>query len=166
MTPQQLLSIFVRLFAILLFVSTLQVLGMASGLQQVNTATPSLAPYLFALIPLISGMVLWCFPQGIALLLLPKREQFSSTLITTQPIALTAAGIVLLGLYTIVSHFPSAVGLFMAMLLKIDHLEYFTTIQFNGVVGLASMLVGFGLISKAWSIAQFIFRSARDSSVD
>ncbi len=166
MTPQQLISIFVRLFAIWLFILTLQIIGMANGLQNFSTSNTSLGSYLFALIPLLIGIVLWCFPQGIALLLLPKREQLSSTLITTQPIGLTAAGIVLLGLYAIVSHLPNVAALVIATLLDFDYPEFIPTIKINGVIGMVAIVFGFGLISKAWSIAHFIFRSASRSSVD
>jgi hypothetical protein len=167
MTPQQLISIFIRLFSIWLFIMTLQVLGMASGLQKIGSPLPSIFPYCLALIPLMSGIILWYFPQGIALLLLPKQEQRSAAVITTQPIALTAAGIVLLGLYTIVYHFPAVAALVLGILLHIDQPDYQATLQMNGLVALTSIVLGFGLVSKAWSIAHLIFRSVRHApSVD
>jgi hypothetical protein len=74
MTPQQFVGLAVRLFAIWLALSSLQMFGVGSGVENQPGLEPSNIPYALGAVIVLVSVTLWFFPMVVAHKLIPKTK--------------------------------------------------------------------------------------------
>jgi len=79
MTPQQIVGLFVRILAIWLVVSAIQLIGVGAALDDQQMPEKTLVPYIISGILVIFAIALWLFPMAVAHKLIP-RSQIDNTL--------------------------------------------------------------------------------------
>ena len=101
MTPQQIVGLFVRILAVWLVVSALQLIGDGVALDGQQMPEKTLVPYVISAVLFVCAIVLWLFPMVVAHKLIP-RTQFDNTLsVAAQEAAVVAC--IVLGLWLFVA---------------------------------------------------------------
>ena len=101
MTPQQTVGIFVRIFAVWLVVSAIQLIGYGVALNGQLIPVKTLAPYFTSVVMFVCALVLWFFPMVVAHKLIP-RTQFDNTL-SFATIETAVVACIVLGLWLFVA---------------------------------------------------------------
>jgi len=94
MTPQQVVGLAARLFAVWLAINAVKAIGLAVAVDAQPGAHASPAPYVFAALFLVVAVLLWIFPMVVGHRLVP-RTQFDDTLKTPAHDLLVVACVVL-----------------------------------------------------------------------
>ncbi len=94
MTPQQIVGLCVRLFAVWLVVSGLQMIGYGFALEAQPNQEPTLVPFGIAAVLFIVALALWFFPMVVAHKLIP-RTHFENVLRVSAPESAVVACVVL-----------------------------------------------------------------------
>jgi hypothetical protein len=102
MTPQQIVGLGVRLFAIWLVVIAIQMLGYGVALDAQQSQEKTVVPYAITVVFLVAAVGLWLFPMAVAHKLIP-RTHFDNTLRVPPPESAVVACIVL-GLWLFAAH--------------------------------------------------------------
>lgn len=100
MTPQQIVGLFVRVFAVWLAVSGIQLIGYGVSLNA-QPAADTVAPYTIAAILFILAVVLWFFPMVVAHKLVPRTQYDDVLRIPAHEAAVIAC--LILGLWVFVA---------------------------------------------------------------
>jgi hypothetical protein len=74
MTPQQIVGLFVRIFAVWLAVSGIQIIGYGVALDAQPGMERSVAPYAMAIVIFVLAVALWFFPMVVAHKLVPRTH--------------------------------------------------------------------------------------------
>ena len=106
MTPQQLVALFARLFALWLFINALRMLVGVVAIEGQLGGGGKFAWLAGAVLPVAVGLVLWNFPQFIAGKLIPRTN--GTNTIALRPRQMAAVGSALLGMWTIIQSVPLA----------------------------------------------------------
>jgi hypothetical protein len=99
MTPHQLVGLFIRLFAIWLAVSAIQIIGAGVALRD-SVGYGAWAAYAVSMVLCITALIVWCFPLLIAAKLVPSAPDGASPTISAVETATVAC--IVLGLWTLV----------------------------------------------------------------
>jgi hypothetical protein len=163
MTPQQIVGLAVRLFAIWLVIMAVQAVGMATAMAEQPGATSTFAPYGFAALFVVVAILLWVFPMVVAHKLVP-RTRFEDTLRVPANDLLVVACVVL-GLWDIVARAVPAITYYIsiaAFWLKngqpIATLEESRHIGF--LIGLIHLAIGLLLTLRAREVAAYVLPHA------
>jgi hypothetical protein len=158
MTPQQIVGLAARLFAIWLVITAIQAFGMATAMGEQPGATSTAVPYGFAALFLAAAIFLWLFPMAVAHKLVP-RTRFENTLRLPAHEVLVVACVVL-GLWVIVARAVPAVAYYVsvaAFWLKngqpIGTLQQSQHIGF--LIGLIHLAIGLFLVLRARQVAAY-----------
>ncbi|MCL2021099.1 MAG: hypothetical protein FWG81_03115 [Betaproteobacteria bacterium] len=158
MTPQQIVGLFVRLFAIWLVLSAVQLIGLGSTMNR-QLPLEQWTPYYISVIVFAVAVVLWLFPIVIAHKLVP-RTQFDNVLrVPTHEAAIVAC--IVLGLWLFVARaLPLLTHYFsVAALLWKNNISVFeATITHPArlIEGVVTLLVSGFLTFKARLIAGYL----------
>ena len=145
-----------RLFATWLFLMTFRVLAAAVAAKGTFNGSAAFFGLMVALLPMLTGALLWTFPMFIASKLIPRTSQ--TNMIQLPPRGMAAVGSALLGMWTIIMSMPYGY-------------EVFRDIQVGAAAGghLLTTVAQFGagvfLVSQPWFLANKIF-PANDSDKD
>ena len=165
MTPQQIVGVAVRLFAIWLVITAIQAAGMGTSAPAYIQST--VAPYLFSALFLIIAIVLWLFPLAIAHKLVP-RTKFDNVLhVPTQEAVVVAC--VILGLWVLVVRAVPAIAYYATVAIywsrngqSVSSLD--PSLHFGLVLGLVQLVVALFLVFKARDVSAFIAVKHQDRS--
>ena len=159
MTPQQIVGLAARLFAIWLLITAIQAVGMAATMAEQPGATSSVAPYGFAALFLIVAILLWLFPMVVAHKLVP-RTRFEDTLRLPANDLLVVACVVL-GLWVIVVRAVPAIAYYISVAAfwvkngqPITALEQSRHVSF--LIGLIHLAIGLFLALRARQVAAYV----------
>ena len=165
MTPQQVVGLFVRLLAVWLAVSGVQVIGIGVALDAQKTQEHTLVPYVISAVLFVVALGLWLFPMVVAHKLVP-RTHFDNVLhIPAQEVAVVAC--VVLGLWVFVARaLPPLAQYFSVIALLIKNNQTISAVgdgySARLVEGLVELAVASLLTFKARAIA--IYFLARRST--
>ena len=157
MTPQQIVGLAARLFAIWLAVLSFQAIGIAQALNSEGGAkSATWVPYLFAALYLGASVFLWFFPMLVGHSLVP-RTKFEDTLrVPSQHVVVVAC--VVLGLAVIVFRALPAISAYLSLAAfwivggqPLSTLEPWRHVE--GVVGFIQLAIGLLLALKAHAVA-------------
>src|SRR6266540_5724837 len=101
MTPQQVVGLFVRLLAVWLAVSGVQVIGIGLALDAQKTQEHTLVPYVISAVLFVVALALWFFPMVVAHKLVPRTHFDNVLRIPAEEVAVVAC--VVLGLWVLVA---------------------------------------------------------------
>jgi hypothetical protein len=167
MTPQQIVGVAVRLFAIWLVFTAIQAAGTGMGTSAQPGAQSTVAPYVFSALFLVVAIVLWVFPMIVAHKLVP-RTKFDNILLVPTHEALVVA-CVILGLWVLVVRAVPAIAYYATVAIywsrngqSFSSLD--PSLHFGFVLALVQFVMALFLIFKARGISAFIFLKHRDRS--
>jgi hypothetical protein len=101
MTPQQVVGLFVRLLAVWLAVSGVQVIGIGLALDAQQTQEHTLVPYVISAVLFVVALALWFFPMVVAHKLVPRTHFDNVLRIPAGEVAVVAC--LVLGLWVFVA---------------------------------------------------------------
>jgi hypothetical protein len=165
MTPQQIVGMAAKLFAIWLVVTAFQVFAAGLALKnQIGEAAWSL-PYLMPALPLVIGVLLWLFPMTIADKLVPRVRDTNTVRAPAREV--TAIASVIIGIWVLIGTLPllvTTLGLVFVSDQNLMSAVYFTPERKLTLLGVV-LQWGFALllVFKPWSIANKVFPAASDS---
>jgi len=157
-TPQQLIGLFVRLLAVWLAVSGVQVIGIGLALDAQQMQEHTLVPYVISTVLFVVALVLWFFPMVVAHKLVPRTHFDNVLRIPAEEVAVVAC--VVLGLWVFVARaLPPLTQYFSVVALLIKNNQpifsigdgYFARL----VEGLVELAVASLLTFKARAIATY-----------
>jgi hypothetical protein len=159
MTPQQLVGVACRLFAIWLGITALQAVGIAQAMMAQDRSGTLPLPYFLAGMYLAAGIVLWLFPMWVAHRLIP-RTQFQDKLRLPARDAVMV-GCVILGLWVLVVRaIPSLSWYISIAAFWLANGQPLTTMDSSRhlelVNGLVNLIVGWLLVAKYDRIGRLI----------
>jgi uncharacterized membrane protein len=160
MTPQQIVGLAVRLFAIWVWITAFQSFGIARALAEQDRAGTFPLAYVLVGIYGVAGILLWMFPIWIAHRLIP-RTSFEDRLRLPARDAVMAA-CVILGLWVIVVRAIPSLSWYLALAVfwigngaSLGTMESSRHLEL--VTGVANLIVGFLLVAKYEAIGRLIF---------
>ena len=159
MTPQQIVALFVRLFAIWLAVMTFQIWGVLVAIPMgVDTHGPMM--WLIPVIPLVCAFLAWKFPLSIANKLI--KPDHDNTVLKLPARSAAAVGSAVLGMWAILNALPHVWGMAALLVTTMSDGMYpgasamsILGTQEMGFVVLAAL--GLWMVFKPWTIARRIF---------
>jgi hypothetical protein len=156
MTAQQLVGLFVRLFAIWLFFVAAQAIGVGVALESYGH---SIAPYVIAGLEGLVAVTLWCFPKFVANNLMPETTGEMRSPISAIDVASVAC--IVLGLWLCVARvFPSLARYFSVVLVllheQIPLREMDAKSMALMVESIFEFVAALALVFKARTIASFL----------
>ncbi len=159
MTPQQIVALAVRVFAIWLLVISVQMIGIALTLSGQFRSDNVFALFAVPALPVFLAVFLWKFPSFVAGKLLPRTTHPDE--LRMPPRADTAAASAIIGLWVVVAVLPQAFAV-AAMAIysrRTDLFDlFFTPDRVVTSVALAVQVVlGIFLLARPWLIARWIF---------
>ena len=101
MTPQQVVALFVRLLAVWIAVSGVQVIGIGLALDAQRAQEHTWVPYGISAVLFLCALALWFFPMAVAHKLVPRTHFDNVLRIPAQEVAVVAC--VVLGLWVFVA---------------------------------------------------------------
>lgn len=169
MTPQQLVGLAARLFAIWLCVTAVQAVGIGQAMMAQDRSGAFPLPYVFAGLYLAAGIVLWIFPLWIAHRLIPRTKFEDQLRLPVRDAVMVGCVILGLGLlvvraipalswYISIAAFWLANGQPLTTMEPARHLEL--------VNGLVNLVVGWLLIAKYDRIGQLILPGSEQDQPD
>lgn len=168
MTPQQLVGLGVRLFAVWLAIASVAYwVTIPAALAANNLDNKSNAiSYAIGAVYVIAALLFWLFPMAIAHKLLP-RTHYENRL-SAEPHELAKVGSALLGLWLITKAAPTLVWLIFRSFLFMDSSAAFSSIapdaKLDMSVALFELLLAVVLIVKAGAFAQMVIPVAEASA--
>lgn len=161
MTPQQLVGLGIRLFAIWLAIKSVQYfVAIPAALHDANIDDKSGQAYLIAGIYTFVAMLLWFFPMWIAHKLLP-RTRFENA-INLQSLEAARVGCALLGLWFSANGVIGLVWYLFRSFLVIGGQSAFESLgpdaKLDFIVTFASIVIGLFLIFRAGAFAALVVR--------
>lgn len=158
MTPQQIVGLAARLFAIWLVVIAFQIFGIATAMNAQPGVEPSTVMYLMPALPLLLAAILWLFPMAIAHKLVPKTHDTEVLKMPAREAVVAAAAII--GLWVLVSTLPHLIASFGIALQGIGSplfTVYFTVERkLNLLVTLLQVVTGGFLVCRPRFVARKI----------
>ncbi|CAN7195846.1 hypothetical protein [Polaromonas sp. LjRoot131] len=157
MTPQQLVGLGVRLFAIWLGIASVAYwVSIPAALAANNLGkTPGIVSYAIGVAYVAAALLFWFFPMAIAHKLLPRTHYQNS--LSAEPHELAKVGSALLGLWLITKAAPTLVWLIFRSFLFMESSAAFSSItpdaKLDISVALFELLLAIVLIVKAGAFA-------------
>lgn len=153
MTPQQLVGLAVRLFAIWLAITSFQAIGVGQAISsETGAQNTAWVAYLFAGLYFLAALLLWFFPMGIAHKLVP-RTQFEDHLGLPAEQAVVVACVVLGLLVIVYRALPSLTAYVSLAVFWIANGEPLTTMEterhVDGLAAFMQLGVGIFLVARA-----------------
>lgn len=167
MTPQQMIGVAARLFAVWLAINALQSIGIAQALAaQGNQRAMNWLPFVFAGIYLLGAALLWFFPMAVAHRLVPRTRFEDRITVPAQQAATVAC--VIVGLLVIVFRALPSLSAYLALAAYwIANGAPLSSLSaerhLDALSGAIQLLVGASLVVKAHAFAEK-FVPAQDSS--
>lgn len=162
MTPQQIVGMAAKLFAIWLLVIAFQ---MAAAGLAIKNQLPDSAPFLLYLLPalpLVLAILLWLFPMTVADKLVPRTQD--SNIVRTPAREVTAIAAVIIGIWILIGSIPTfitSLGLFLSFGQGMMDAMYFTPERSWNLLGVSlQCVVALILVFKPWSVARKVFPHA------
>ena len=167
MTPQQIVGLFVRLFAIWLLVQALQMVGY--GLAQEKQAANGITSFVIAAVLAGSAAALWLFPMAVAHKLIPRTHY--SDRVSAPVLDIAAVACVVLGLWVMAAYALPGISPFLAIAIMLKGTQsawnidwWYLTAFITGVMQLVAALI---LMLKARPIAaHLLFPKQADGDID
>jgi len=163
MTPQQIVGVAVRLFAIWLVITAIQ----AAGTSAQPGAQTTIVPYVFSALFLVAAILLWLFPLVVAHKLIPKTK-FDNVLNIPAAEAVVVA-CVILGLWVLIVRAVPGIAYYATVAIywsrngqAVSSLD--PSLHFGFVLALVQLVIALFLIFKAHDISAFISLKQRDHS--
>lgn len=162
MTPQQLIGVGVRLFALWLFIRALPYLGSIPGqLMAMSVPGSEGAPalsYGIGIAYLIGGVLLWFFPMVVAHRLLPRTSHTNTLSFQAHELARVGCG--LLGLWLFAIELPALTWFLFRAFLVTGSASSFSTLdgqaKLEVIVAVVELVIAVILITKSEVFARFI----------
>ncbi|HYM33839.1 MAG TPA: hypothetical protein VET48_00515 [Steroidobacteraceae bacterium] len=168
MSPQQIVGMAAKLFAIWLVVIAFQIFGAAITLKSQLGSSATFLLYFLPALPILLAVFLWLFPMTIADKLVP-RTQDTNTL-RTPARELTAVASIIIGLWVLIGTIPTLVttlGMFLFSDETLMSVAYFTQerkLHFVGVF--LQCAFALFLVFKPWTIARKVFPHTSNAGRD
>jgi hypothetical protein len=163
MTPQQIVGLAVRLFALWLVLIAFQIVALGSAMREQLEGTGSLVIYVMPVVVLLIALCLWLFPMFVAHKLVPKTHDTDTLKIPARHAA--AAGAAILGLWAVIVTLPTIIATVSVALTGSHSALYGMYFAPERVVSLLStagqFTLGLFLVVKPWFIANKIFRDSQ-----
>jgi len=158
MTPQQVVGLFVRLLAVWLAVSGVQVIGIGLALDAQKTQEHTLVPYGISAVLFAVALALWFFPMVVAHKLVPRTHFDNILRPPAEEVAVVAC--IVLGLWVFVARaLPLLTQYFSVIALLIKNSEPVSAIGdgYSGrlIEGLVELAVASLLTFKARAVANY-----------
>lgn len=169
MTPQQLLAVAVRLFAVWLALTSVSyffAIPAALANASMGTNTPTHFAYAVGTLYLLCALLLWFLPMLVAHKLLPRTHH--TDVLNPHGHDLARAGCGLLGLWLLSRSLPNVVWLFFKAVLfasagsTVEALPVDTKVEL--AVAIFELGMGLLLLMKTRTFAELLFPKARASS--
>jgi hypothetical protein len=168
MTPQQLIGIAVRLFAVWLVMNSVAYLvaipGQLSGMQGIPSSSVAVS-YALAGLYLIGAAALWFFPMLVAHRLLPRTSYENRLEFRAQELA--RVGCALFGLWIFAKSLPTLAWFFFRAFLVVGSTSSFSALDPQGKLDIAVAVFGVALgaviIWKSAAFARIVAPEARSS---
>lgn len=164
MTPQQIVGLAARLFAIWLVIIALPAVTFSQILHSEGNQASAPVPYFIASLYLGTALVLWFFPMFVAHTLVP-RTRFEETLrLPSQQVVVVAC--VVLGLFVVVIRALPAISVYFSVAAYwIARGERLSVLEarhhIDGLVGFTQLAAGMLLMTKAHILADKLVPSFR-----
>jgi hypothetical protein len=159
MTPQQIVGMAVRLFAIWLVMIAFQLYMITSALEPRLSDGGKPVVYLVAALPAVIAVLLWRFPMFVAHKMVPRTLDTNIRHIPAREA--TAAGTALIGIWAVIATVPHLFAAFGLRFFGADPSlasAYATPERMQQTLGLLSQCaLGIFLIAKPWFVAGRVF---------
>ncbi len=166
MTPQQIVGLFVRILAIWLVVSALQLIGVGAALDDQQMPEKTLVPYIISAILVAFAIALWFFPMAVANKLIP-RTQFDNTLSVAAHEA-AAVACIALGLWLFVAKSLPLLTQYISVAALVNNniqslaIEMGASYNTRLILGLVELVASVILTFKARKIAAYFLAPSKD----
>ncbi len=150
MSPQQLVALIVRLFAIAIVVMMSFAYGAVLEMPVQSMAVGPWYSVIIMLLPLLVAALLWTFPLFIAAKLVPRSSDTLTLTLSLRQASAAATG--LLGLCLVVTTIPDLVGVVVASGQSGPIYDAMSKIRIAIIVG--RLACGIVLIRKPWWLAE------------
>lgn len=161
MTPQQMLGVGLRIFALWLGVTAVRYLALLPILKGMPLDNPSVETWVVAALYLAAAVLLWIFPLWTAHLLLP-RTRFENH-VRLQPAEAARVGCALMGLWFFAQGLLNVVWFFFQALLMGGSRSFFDGLALEAKADLFSsgvgLLLGIVLVARSDRFAQWAIKS-------
>ena len=160
MTPQQLVGLGIRLFAIWLAIASLAYWVTIPSALAANNLGNNVISYAIGAAYVVAALLFWLFPMAIAHKLLPRTHYQNQNRLTAEPHELAKVGAALLGLWLITKAAPALVWLIFRSFLFTESGSAFSSIapdaKLDLSIALFQLLLAVALIAKAGAFAQIV----------
>jgi hypothetical protein len=158
MTPQQVVGLFVRLLAVWLVLSGVQLIGYGAALDTQHTQEHTLVPYVISAVLFIFALALWLFPMAVAHKLVPRTHFDNVLRVPAQEVAVVAC--VILGLWVFVARALPSLTQYVSVAALLIKNNQSISVMGDGyfarmVEGLVELAVASLLTFKARAIATY-----------
>jgi len=156
MTPQQIVGLAVRLFALYLIVIALQFFTTVSIANEKQSGVTLL--YLAPVLPLLLALLLWRFPMFVAHKLVPRTHDTNTLRMPARE--LTAAASAIIGLLALLGSLPFLFGFGVFILYNGGHeafAVYFSGRDLEILTIVFQCVFGLFLVIKPWFVASKVF---------
>jgi hypothetical protein len=159
MTPQQIVGLAVRLFAIWLALTAIQAVGLAMSMEQQPGAAATVAPYGFAALFVVVAIFLWLFPMVVAHKLVPRTRFEDNVRAPANELLFVAC--VVLGLWVIVARAVPPLAYYISVAaFWVKNGQAIATLgqsqHISFLVGLIHLAIGLLLVLRARRIAAYL----------
>lgn len=159
MTPQQIVGLAARLFAIWLAINSVQAFEMAAAMHRQPGAESTPAPYIIAALLMLAAVLLWLFPMAVGHKLVPRTHSKDVIHVPANEIVVIAC--VVLGLWVLVVRAIPALAYYIAVVaMWIKNAQPITSLDqsyhLSFVLGLVQLAVGLVLVLRARRISAYL----------
>lgn len=166
MTPQQIIGMASRLFALWLVIMAFQIFGLASLIKSQAGVTATFAMYVMPVLPLLLAAFLWFFPMFIAHKLVPRTHDANALRMPAREA--TAAASAIIGIWTLINTLPHLVAAGCIVSTGINSYVFASYFNQDRTVQLFTVLfqvaLGLFLVLKPWFVAGKIFPEAASAN--
>lgn len=163
MTPQQIIAIAIRLFAIWIGIMTIPYFTTIPYAMSQQTGQAMWGSYVVAVVYLLIAVVLWFFPMSIAHRLIPKT-QFENK-IEASALEVARVGCCLFGLWLLIHSGPGLVFYILRISMVADGITMDkslpTGMKLDIAFYLSQLVIALILVFKSGTIANLLMRSSK-----
>ena len=169
MTPQQIVGLAVRLFAIWLGVWVIQMLGIAYAVRDGSNAGMNELYLMFAALFSVVAVVMWMFPMALAHRLVPRTHHDNRLSLNGQQVIVVACvtvGLAVIGLKALEPTITYAISAAHFVRNGYQLSDLAADAHLGGIAALAQLAIGVMMVMQARRLAVFILPSPPEASAE
>lgn len=166
MTPQQIVGMAVRLFAIWLVVIAFQTFAIARAMNAQLGGSGTIGLYIMPALPLVLAVLLWFFPMFVAHKIVPRTDETNTLHLPAHE--MTAAASAIMGIWVLLAAIPHLAAAGSILIFIGENSNFATYFNPERKTQFLSMLLQCGLgaflVARPWFVAEKIFPGCSDNN--